>query len=389
MSQDPTTIFRTSATVKEELTEEQKAAAAAAAEEATKKKTKSKEEQFGELKKAKEDAEKRLADFQKEIDEKYKPLEELVPVKTIAEYIKTKEGRLDEEAVNNFISRQKGRKQKLTESEKILQEKEQRLKEISIVESDEWKENYQKPIQDAQTTLYATIANVDADGTIKHGNLVDHLAKSILKIDEKTGEPLSAPQIKAILGKFAEEYEKKTGEEYEIPRINDVVDSVRVFINRYKKAADAKINWEKERDKNNKEKLFHKAKEQEELISKEVKARDYQINEFIKGYDFSTIEGVIEKDDLVKEIKSQHDYYINVMKDPSKLDREYHQNVELISKGKLFDILAQKVKSLQTELEKANEKIRSGLPSGGQKTGEENNKKPMFEKGKDPTSIFK
>ncbi len=393
MAKDPLAMFRTSAPkVEEELTEEQKAAQTEQQrleKEEADKKQKPKEQQFGELKKLKEEAEKRAADLQKEIDEKYKPLEKYSPVKTIADYIESKEGKLDEEAVNNFITRQKTRKQKLTETEQALNEREQKLKNISITESTEWKENYQKPIADAQNTLFATIANVDSDGTIKHPGLVEHLAKSILKVDEKSGEPLSAPQIKAILGKFAAEYEEKTGEEYEIPRINDVVDSVRVFINRFKKAGEARTNWEKERDKNNKERLFNQAKEQEEQIAKEAKARDFQINEFIKGYDYSSIEGVIEKDDLVKEIKGQHSYYMDVMKDPSKLDREYHQNVELIAKGKLFDVVSKKVKALQIELEKEKEKVRSGLPSGGSKGKQDDDTKPLFKKGEDPRSIFK
>lgn len=324
---------------------------------------KGKEDQISDLRKAKDDAERKVKEYEDKLKE-YDSLKKLSAIKPIAEYIEKKEGKLDEESVNSFITRQRDRKGALKKSEETIKEKEARLKEISLIESDDWKENYQKPINDANDALIATVANFDKDKKIKNPKHVDALIKTLLVVDEKTGEPLSAKEMKPILLQFAEEYEKSTGEEYDLPSIKEVVDSVRSVVSKFKAAYEAKADWDKTSETSKKEKVFKAAQEERKRVEKEIESRDYVVNKYIEGFDYSKLDGVISKEDYIAEVKAQHGYFIDAAKDPAKRNREYHDFVELSSKGKLFDRISQELIDTKKALEAEKEKVKSGLPNG-------------------------
>jgi len=317
--------------------------------------SKSKTEQFAELKKAKEDAEKKAEELQNNLE----------PLKPIAEYVQKKYGKIDEEAVNNFISKNKDRKNKFVEVEKTLQEKEGTIKELSIRHSKEWKENYEEPISKASEAFFATLANVDGEGNVKNPELVSHLQRSLLRTDEK-GNAYNSTQIKAIIKKFAEEYEKKTGEEYEIPSIAEVSRSIESVFTKYNKAKTAEKNWDEEIRKKREEKEFEEHQETTRRTEVENKLREKEINDFIKEYNQGEIDGVITTEDFEKEIREQHNYIIQSSLGTAT-KRKYSNFIELTAKGNLLPSVIKKYRELEQKLKEAEEKLSSGLPHGGKK----------------------
>lgn len=348
---------------------------------------KGKGDQIADLRKAKDEAEAKVKELNERIEKEYKPLEELKSVKPIADHIKSKFEKLDEESINKYIENNRERKKKLGEIDSKLQEKELKLREIEITQSEDWIENYQRPIIDAKDSLFATVANLDGKGNVKHQKMINHLSESLLKVDEKTGKPYNHTQIKSILTKFAAEYEKETGEEYEIPHIEDVKKSVDTFISRYISAHNAKTNWEQEKEQKFKANIVKQSEEQKRKTTEELKAREVLVNNFINDYDYKKYEEVIGKDDLIIEFKNQHKIISDASVDPSKQTRNYNDFVELAAKGTLFDKVSEELKNVKLELQKEKEKTRSGLPGGG--TRMEESKIESIPKGKDPADFLK
>ena len=358
MSADPTDIFKKEIPIKEESIIKDDDAPLP-----PKKTEKGKAEQFAELKKAKEDAEKKAEDLQKKLDEASK--NNFEPLKPVAEYLTKKFGKVDDEAVNNFITKNKERKAKYTDAEKALQEKEGTIKELSIRHSNEWKENYEQPINKASEAFFATLANVDGEGKAKNPELVAHLQRSLLMTDEK-GNPYNATQVKGIITKFAKEYEDRTGEEYEIPSIAEVTRSIESVFTKYTKAQKAEKNWEEEIRKNREEKEFEEHEEMSRRLDRENKLREKEINDFISEYNQEEIDGVISTEDFEKEIRDQHTYVINSSLGTAA-KRRYSQFVELTAKGNLLPTVIKKYRDLEARLKDAEAKLNSGLPHVGKR----------------------
>lgn len=344
-------------------------------------------DQIADLRKAKDEAEARYKELNDKVESEYKPLEEYKVLKPIADHLKKKFDKLDDESINKWIESGRERKKKVIEADAKISEKERRIRDIEITQSDDWIENYQRPIIDSKDALFATISNLDSEGVVKNEKMINFLSESLLKVDDKTGKPYNHTQIKSILTKFAAEYEKETGEEYEIPHIEDVKKSVDTFINKYIKAHDAKINWEKVKEQKTKEKIVQDSERIKRATEEEIKARDVIINSFINDYDFKKYDGVIDKDELMIEMKNQHKILSDSYKDPSSQKRSYNDFVEIATKGTMFDKVSEELRQTKELLAKEKEKTKSGLPSGG--TRIDAPKIESIPKGKDPAAFLR
>ena len=323
-----------------------------------KKPEKSKDVQFSELKRQKELAEKEAEKLKKELEE-YSALK---PLKAVGEYIKTKAGDINEETVNKFIEKGKDRKKKLTEYEQQLQEKEERLKEISIDHSSEFNQEYIAPLQTEQVNLTALIANLDNEGKVKHESLINQFRNALLKIDDK-GQPLDSIKVKSLLLQFEKEYKKATGEDYELPNLSQLVNQVSTVVKKTKEAVNAKQNWSKVREEKERERLFNEATRHADLLKKEEAGRNYITNKIIKDFDYSAIEGIIPEDTFKETLQTSNAFLIEVLNGKKKKD--YGDLLVDLTKASQFDDLVAKCKTLQEELEKEQKKNKSGLPAGG------------------------
>ncbi len=301
--------------------------------------------------------EKEVEDLKKQITES----QELKPLSKIAEYLKQKEGKVDEESVNKFIEKGKERKKQLLDLDGKYKEKDAKLKEIDITLSDEWVENFAKPIAKASDSLTATLANIDNEGKIKHPELIEEFKQLLIQTD-KEGKPRTSVQIKALTQKFADKYHELTKEEYEVPRINDIVDSVNSLVDGYVKAVTTKSNWNEYLKERQKEKAFEKAKQEEVLTRKELEGRQYMVNKVIEDFDYKSLEGIVEKDEVEEIAKKHHDFFTKLAKGEEK-SLGYDTIIAKITKADLYDKLVEENKKLRSDLANEKKKSKSGLPA--------------------------
>lgn len=323
--------------------------------------SKNKDQQFKELKLAKEKAEKEAEELKKQLDE----LKEISPLKPVAEYLKTKVGKVDEEAVNSFIEKQKERKKKLVETERAYQEKEEVVKSLSIERSDEWRKDYIEPLAKERNNLIAMVASIDNEGKIRHPQLIEGLVNQLTMVS-KDGKHLDAIEIKKVLTQFEKIYKQKTGEDWDGTNLNEVAKTVESIAGKIIKANVARSNWAKTLEEREKERLFNEEKAREELAKKEIAANEYVTRKLISEFDFSQLEGIIPEEEFTEELIQQNKYITGIRTgDKSSKPKEYKELVVEMAKAKNFDKLLAKIREQEQEIEKLKEINKGGIGSGG------------------------
>lgn len=339
--------------------------------------------QIRELAEAKKRLELENADLKKKFEENQK-LSKLSP---IADYLDKKHGKVDDESVNIFIEKNRSRKKQLEEKERIIKEKDGALKQLSIFESDEWKQDYQAPVEQSRDLIFANIANTDSEGNVKNPELINSLYQQITQLD-KDGNHLSSLKIKAIVKKFSDDYVQKTGEEYDVPRINDIVDSVNQLSSRVKKANAALHSWKEVQEQKSKEKAFEDQKKKEALLKREIEGTEYVFSQAVNQFDYKSIDNIFDRD----EVKERMENYHNEIKSIKKGDRsafEYDDLLTKLSKADLFDALVSKYRDLEKKLEEEYNIVNSGLGSSSDDpTKRRENEPKKLKIGEDPMSIF-
>jgi hypothetical protein len=335
---------------------------------------KGKDDSIADLRKAKEAIQKEKEELEKEVAE----LRKLKPLKKVGEYLtsKTKKEALAEEDVDEYINRNKTRKQKVEELDKAIKNKDQALKEISIEHSDEWKTEYVKPIQKAAANIFTIIANQyeDKDGKIKtrEEGLTKELMNQLVSLD-KDGNPKQPLEIKGIVSKFRKAYEEKTGLDYEMPSLKEIVEAVETVHINIARADKAKANWNEELERKNKERVFEEAQKEKTFIEKEIAGRDYLVSKFKDSQDIKELQEILgDEDEVIAAFNEEHEFLKKgVRKDSDYKPRGYDALVKSLGKAKLFDKLAEKYKALQSEYAELKSQRDSGLPPPkGKKPGE-------------------
>lgn len=304
------------------------------------------------LKKELEEKEKKIAEFA-----------ELEAVRPVAEHIKKKQGKLDSDAVNNYIESQRQRKASLSEKEKEIKDKDERLKEIEITHSDEWRTEYQEPIRKSNEYLVATLVKTNSEGKAVEPELHTTLLRDLVAIGPN-GEKKTPIEIKGILKKFSDSFEKKTGMEWDVPRLEDVVNGVDSFHDKIIKAETAKKNWEESKQNRLKERAFDESKKNEAFVKKEIANRDYAFDKIVdEEFDFSLIE---DKDKLIEAIREEHKSMNDVLarKENAK-PKDYKSYLTSVAKAKAFDEISANYAKLIEENKKLKADINSSLPHRG------------------------
>ena len=160
---------------------------------------KTKEDNIKALKQQKEAAEKQAEELRKENEK----LQKLKRLEKISDYIKQKKGKedIDDEDVEEYITRNKTRKQDLEKISKDHQEKDLALREYSIEHSEEWKV-YKKNIEKSSDILKTTIINVDGTtGAVRAPNATKKFIsrfEAVEKIVNEQGKDMTSLSLEEL-----------------------------------------------------------------------------------------------------------------------------------------------------------------------------------------------
>jgi len=331
------------------------------------------------LRQERDNLRKELADK----EAKLKELEEFAPLKPIAEHIKKKAGKIDPDVVNDFIERNRTRKKELVSKEETLKKKDQDLREFSIQATDEWRENYEKPLNEARHNFAATVVKVDKEGKPIAPDLHANLMQKLITVNEK-GEPKTPIEIKGILKAFAEEFEKKTGVEWDVPTVSSVVSDVNSIHKSIIAANKAKTDWEEEITKKKQERIFDEQKKTEAFRKKELENRAYAFDSFLENLDKTELEGIVDPNIIITSLKTEHSAFNDVLlKKEGAKPKDYKEYLAIFAKAAAYETLLAKAKELSAENKKLLEDVKSGLPNRGSKTPP----KPNLDTG-NPLDIF-
>lgn len=351
-------------------------------------KGKEKEEQIKELRQQKDALAAELDKLKKDY-EGYEKLKTLMPFK---DYLEKKYGKVDEEAVNNFIEKNKKRKKELEDLNNKYKEKESTLQEIEITKSDLWINDYARPLGEAQDALFADIVMIDKDLKPKHPELVTELHKKLVGAIEvdKDGKriPPNAITVKKILSAFAQEYKEKTQEDYEIPKIADVVDNIKSIATRHERAINAHKNWAETVEEKNKEKIFDQSKREERDREAIITVRNKTATVVKDEFDYSQLEDIFPEEDVKKEFDTSHNRIIDIMRGKEK-PTEYHEFLPTLVKANLFESLLTKYKSLEKQYEDEFKKKHSSVPSSSRRSEESSETKKLVVDDNDPLAFIK
>ena len=332
-----------------------------------------------ELKTQLEKTKKERADIQKKFEEaeaRIKELEaktgeasELEALRPVAEYLKKKAGKLDADVVEKeLIQKNRERKKQLVEKDEKLSLKDKQIQEISIEHSEEWQEDYVKPINESRDNLVASIVNLDNEGKIRNPELMHSLMQRLVMVNDQ-GVPKTSLEIKQELKAFANEYEKKTGLEYDFPILREVVDAVSVFHNKVISASKAKADWQQSVENKRKEREFEQVQQRQSSIKKEIEARDYYFNRYKADLKIDELEDILDDpDDFIAAAAEEHKFLKAALSGDSSIQpRQYNEFIDLAAKGKMFDALTKKVRELQRELKSFRKDEKSPKFNGGAK----------------------
>ena len=332
-----------------------------------------------ELKNQLEKTKKERADIQKKFEEaeaRIKELEaktgeasELEALRPVADYLKKKAGKLDADVVEKeLIQKNRERKKQLVEKDEKLSLKDKQIQEISIEYSEEWQEEYVKPINKSRDNLVASIVNLDNKGQVRSPELMHSLMQRLVTVNEK-GEPKTSLEIKQELKSFANDYEKKTGLEYEFPILREVVDAVAAFHGNIMEASKAKANWHEATENKRKEREFEEAQKRQISVKKEIEARDYYFSKYKSDIRTEDLEDILDDPDIfITAATEEHKYLKGALSgDGSVQPRQYNEFIDLAAKGKMFDSLTKKIRELQDELKSFKKDDKSPKFNGGAK----------------------
>jgi len=346
---------------------------------------KEKEVQVKELAAAKKKAEERAEAAEKRLAE----LEELKHLEPVKEYIAKKNGKFDPEGVNNFIEKNKKRKAELEDTKKKVLEKDGKLKELDIFQSDEWNQDYKAPIDQASEVIFADLANLDREGNVKNPQFIQHLHKIITSPNED-GTYKSAIQIKSVLKKFGEEYLEKTGEEYEVPHINTLVDSVKSYAKRRDNASSAYRKWNDVLAERKKNKDFEEDQKRQAALKRELENTEYAHSVAVESFDYKSVKGLFEDEEIKEKLAEVHSN-VKLIKTGQKEGYAYPELVKRMAKAEMFDTLVEKHRELEKKYQQEFKVKYSGLPASSNDTSSKRDEAQTdkVKPGTDPLRIFK
>lgn len=261
--------------------------------------------------------------------------------------------------IKRVASGYKESKTKLTELEKKEQDREQWFRENQILHSSEFKDNYEKPVVKSLDLYNTLLGEYDAEGKPKRDEAWVKFRKAIFN----EGNELTAPQIKAVIKSFSDQYHQKFGEAPDVPSIKQIMDARDDLIDAQINKVSALQNWSKEQE-------LRKAQQKNELDSRSEEIKRAQIaenKEKLKEYKakikYDELTTVLEKEQIEAGYERMGQKFEDAMtgKEVPSLDEYF----ELLHKATLFDDLMEKSKgwkSVSDDVNKGRKPIGQGGP---------------------------
>lgn len=264
----------------------------------------------------------------------------------IIEYIKENiEGVVDATSIASVIEELKSNRETIQSLETKLQEKDKFLEEVDIKYSPDFQENYQRPYKEAGDAVYLEFA------TVANGKIIgEKSAKSFANFIFENADKMDGIALKSEMKKYAEEYEKETGEKAELPSVSNMMGAIRTFSQARKEYSEAVANW------TTKKKESKDRYEQEQLQqSKEQGKQKKQLRKSLATKAFTDFP--IETDYTFLDDKEVKDLFTEEYKAGEKLfdgEGEIPSYDIMMSRGvkaRLFDKIAPLYKKLLEEQE--------------------------------------
>lgn len=343
------------------------------------KKEEKKVEQLREVAKQRDEIKQQKEALEKEVEDlrKFKETASAPQLKRIEEYIKNKFGvsEVDDAAIDKFIEKNRKRKKEVEETSKLAKTQEEIIKDLDIDRSLEFNEKYKKPLATHAQSLFAELASVDNEGKVKHGPIIEDLYKQLLSLNEDN-TPLTPVQIKGVLAKFSRVYHTKTGEEYEIPNITNISNSINSVHVANAAMMEARKNWSEKKKQSEEEKRIQAVEHQRKVIDTEIHERTTVFNKVISEFDFSKIEGVIEKDKVETAVSEAHKNLLDRIQGKATKAMPYEEYLNVYAKGAAYDDLVKKVQELTEENNRLKENGKNNL--GLRSTVTQDKNKPAY-----------
>lgn len=222
-----------------------------------------------------------------------------------------------------------------------LKTAQERLREYDINTSEEFQENFVKPIQLAADALTAEVCPISGDEFIP----VPASAQGALKSLLESGN-ITPATVKIALNKIKAAYENEDID-YEMPNVRNVTEHLLAISKGVAAKEQAVADWETERDakkKENQENLNHKnsilkvkSRQERKTIAQEF------LNGFVNRDDFEYLAEDYGFEAVAQEVIGQHSYLTDIIEDPQKAPT-YDKLLEAYTKASLFDKMIEQKK---------------------------------------------
>lgn len=297
-----------------------------------------KEESIQALRSQRDDLSQKLKSYEETLGT---DLESLSP---LLNFIKEKaNGPITQDSINAILEEYNNSSSKLSELEKALAEKEGKIRDYDIRESEEFKTKYQRPYEDAFQGLLYEFANINPTDSSTIGPKSTESLMSALT--DKDASNLQAKDVAVLIRKFVSDYKQETGEEPSaVPSVTALLKSQREFISKRNEIQKAYTNWSQEKMEAQR-KLAAQEEQQTQLLQSKAKRERVQlITKAYREFDRDEIDFVDEKQ-LSSFFDEEFDFTENAIsggKDAPTHDTLYQRGV----KARLFDFILPKYKEL-------------------------------------------
>jgi len=315
----------------------------------------------------KEDSIQALRSQRDELQKKLKEYEENLGIspailKPIVDYIKENaSGPLTDETVQSIITEFRDTKGRYQDLQRIIEEKEQKIKDLDIQHSDEFQEKYRKPYEDAAIALRYEFAQLNpADGS----EIAPKSTQDLFNyLTSKEADSLTQPQIAQALARFKAAYKQESGEEPSPISTANVLNAYRQFIKKRTEIANAYQNWSKEKQEAQMRMQAEQEKQHQLLQAKAKRERVQLVTKAYHELDRDEID-FISEEELSNLFNEEFDYTENAIAggvNAPTHDVLYQRGV----KARLFDKILPEYKELLQLKEKLKKGKNNEIKGGG------------------------
>jgi len=269
------------------------------------------------------------------------------------------EGPVTEDAVKEFIENYTGTNKKLQELEDILADNEKKVSEIDIRYSDEFKNDFQKPYEDAAQSLFLEFANVTPDQKVIAPTATKALNDFLL-----ANPDASAIEVKAEMMKFTKDYKTESGEDAVLPSVTSMMNSLRQFSSKAASLKDAYLNWSETKKKREIDRIA-KSQEQSEFTNKALVAKRKELaGKAYREFDLDRYDFLSEAD---AEALFREEFNFGEGIRDGKVP-EYNELITRGVKSRLWDKYEQELIDLRAFKEGVEKGQRNDLPGSNRGT---------------------